>query len=194
MNITEKDLIGGLQEFPIEIAERMLWHQVDQGNTRDVTIFQNEIDASQSNKGFTWSATNKYGEGTPFWNIIINKRFFSEFFKKYPKVVKSIEPTEKKGDELSIGDLVKCTIKEGKTTERVYIAAVKNRIITVTKSKWKELQEKEDVKTHDFVLYKKFKKIPKKMLVWLSLEDISKGLGKGIDPTLLRIKGLHGQE
>ena len=39
--VTEKDLIGDLEGFPIEVVQKMLKKQVEQGNMEDVTVFQN---------------------------------------------------------------------------------------------------------------------------------------------------------
>lgn len=74
--LTEEDLIGDLSGFPIEIVERMLECQVEQGNSRNVTIFQKERTYDQIQGGFTWRNTI---EGKDYWSDIINCKDFSKF-------------------------------------------------------------------------------------------------------------------
>ena len=78
------DLIG----FPKEIIARMLECQVEQGNPRNVTVFEEKMSAGMDIKGFAWDKTK---EGWYFWgNVISNKNFnhffnFNHYFEKYPK-------------------------------------------------------------------------------------------------------------
>jgi hypothetical protein len=71
---------GQLKRFPQEIVKRMLDYQVEQGNRRNVTIF--ERDKCDCNKGFNWSKTK---EDSYFWCEVIIREDFNLFFKKYPK-------------------------------------------------------------------------------------------------------------
>ena len=73
---------GQLEGFPREIVERMLECQVEQGNPRDVSIFERTPNADQSSKGFNWRDTI---EGDHWWSKIIDYKNFDTFFKKYPK-------------------------------------------------------------------------------------------------------------
>lgn len=70
---------GQLEGFPTEIVEKMLEKQVEQGNKKDVTIFE-ECNAT----GFIW---NKTIEGQKFWEKVINYKQFDVFFNKYPKQI-----------------------------------------------------------------------------------------------------------
>jgi len=74
---------GGLTGFPKEIVEKMLEHQVKQGNKKDVTVFENDITSSSLNKGFNWSAAS---EGRTFWSDVVLNKKFKLFFDKYPKI------------------------------------------------------------------------------------------------------------
>ncbi len=76
--IPKGDLIG----FPKEIISRMLYCQEEQGNPRDVSVFEKGRAAGQYNKGFTWNETK---EGSLFWSKVINTKDFDIFFEKYPK-------------------------------------------------------------------------------------------------------------
>ena len=71
---------GELEGFPEEIVEKMLERQVEQGNVRDVSVFEKR--KSQPKKGFWFDESI---EGWCFWHIIVNKKQFEVFFNKYPK-------------------------------------------------------------------------------------------------------------
>lgn len=70
------------EDLPIEIQEKMLERQVEQGNPRDPEVFKDCISYGQSNKGFTWEATP---EGHRFWEDILLRGDISTFYTKYPK-------------------------------------------------------------------------------------------------------------
>lgn len=80
--VKKEDLIGGIADFPIEVVQKMVVHQVEQGNEADVTAFQliNLIDKEDG--GFHWEDTI---EGGDFWNYVIYCKDFDLFFEKYPK-------------------------------------------------------------------------------------------------------------
>lgn len=80
--VTEKDLIGDLKGFPIEVVHKMVDYQVKQGNKADVTIFQKNKTSGEYGRGFTW---NKTKERFDFWHNVIEFRHFDTFFEKYPK-------------------------------------------------------------------------------------------------------------
>lgn len=73
---------GELIGFPEEIVERMLDYQVEQGNPRDVSIFEDSVSYGISSGGFDWDQTP---EDHNFWNNVIHHKDFNLFFKKYPK-------------------------------------------------------------------------------------------------------------
>lgn len=82
MKITEKDLIGKIEGFPIEVVEKMIERQVKQGNPADVTVFQTYGGVSRKLGGFDWGETK---EDFDFWGSVIADRDFDLFFKYYPK-------------------------------------------------------------------------------------------------------------
>lgn len=64
---------GQLANFPVELIEIMLKRQKEQGNPRNVTVFQEDIWASTSEGGFDWMKTP---EGHKNWEIaIVNGNF-----------------------------------------------------------------------------------------------------------------------
>ena len=80
--VKESDLKGQIKDFPIEVVQRMVECQVEQGNKADVGIFQICTYTAYDNGGFYWCKTK---EGPNFWvDVIMNKRF-DLFFEKYPK-------------------------------------------------------------------------------------------------------------
>lgn len=82
MNITEKDLIGEIKDFPIEVVQKMIERQVEQGNEADVSVFQEKRAVGFGFGGFYWSETI---EEEDFWSSVIDEKNFDVFFAKYPK-------------------------------------------------------------------------------------------------------------
>lgn len=73
---------GQLEGFPTEIVEKMLYYQVEQGNKRDVTMFESKRCADKYSGGFQWEDTP---ERYDFWYNIITNKNFDLFFSHYPK-------------------------------------------------------------------------------------------------------------
>ena len=80
--VTENDLIGDIEDFPIEVVQRMVDNQVEQGNKDDVIVFQNRKETNSGHGGFRWDETE---EGLGFWDAVICEKNFNLFFQKYPK-------------------------------------------------------------------------------------------------------------
>jgi len=83
-------------ELPLEIQEKMLQRQVEQGNPRDPSVFEKQIDANIEEGGFDWYKTY---EGSRFWAYIIWDVTTGHFYTLYPKTQKHISSY----DELIIG-------------------------------------------------------------------------------------------
>ena len=81
-NLSEKDFIGDIEGFPIEIVEKMLEEQELQGNTVNISTFQQYKNRDKYHGGFDWIAAS---DGSEFWGKVVNERDFDYFFKKYPK-------------------------------------------------------------------------------------------------------------
>ena len=80
IKVNAKDLIEDLENFPIEVVEKMLEYQYKQLGKIDIGVFQyNRADAM---KGFSWEDTI---EGYDFWNYVIGKKRFDVFFERYAK-------------------------------------------------------------------------------------------------------------
>ena len=80
--VTQKDLIGDLEDFPIEIVEKMLQEQHKQIGKIDIAVFQYDRTKSKDNGGFRWDSTV---DGRDFWNDVIRGKKFELFFERYPK-------------------------------------------------------------------------------------------------------------
>ena len=80
--MTVKEFNGDLKGFPEEVVEKMLERQVEQGNQRDVEVFEKKKSAGESNGGFDWRETL---EGELFWRRVISDYDFECFFALYPK-------------------------------------------------------------------------------------------------------------
>lgn len=75
--------MNSIERFPQEIVDKMLEHQVAQGNLKDIKVFQMDRASAKINGGFDWDSTP---EKSQFWNRIIIDRNFDVFFQKYPKL------------------------------------------------------------------------------------------------------------
>lgn len=81
---------GDLHGFPLEIIDKMIERQVEQGNTPDVSVFESyRYDGSY---GFSWFKTQ---ERHSFWRSVIEGRNFDVFFEKYPKQQSTQTPSYK---------------------------------------------------------------------------------------------------
>lgn len=80
--VQPEDLKGEISNFPIQIVQKMVDYQVEQGNKANVEIFQLHNQMTRKGGGFDWNETV---EGKSFWvNIIVNE-YFNLFFQLYPK-------------------------------------------------------------------------------------------------------------
>lgn len=77
-----KEFNGDLKGFPEEVVEKMLERQVEQGNPRDVAVFEKEKLSGKYQGGFDWYSTT---ESDTFWRRIIEFESFDTFFERYPK-------------------------------------------------------------------------------------------------------------
>lgn len=90
--VKPEDLKGDIAGFPIEVVQRMVDYQVEQGNEANVTVFQNRIQICASAGGFDWVRTE---EGREFWGDVIVNLNFDRFFYRYPKSSTNNEQNEK---------------------------------------------------------------------------------------------------
>lgn len=88
---------GQLKGFPTEVVEKMLERQVQQGNERDVSVFEDDISS-----GFTWGKTI---EGYEFWESVIRKENFDLFFKRYPRTQITTETSKESFKTLEVSAL-----------------------------------------------------------------------------------------
>lgn len=106
--ITEADLIGDLDGFPIEVVQKMVEEQVRQGDKADVTVFQEEKRYCNSLGVFRWHNTV---DGLAFWHEVTTLRNFDLFFEKYPKEKIEGQSNEQSSENATmkhkVGDKVK---------------------------------------------------------------------------------------
>lgn len=189
ITITKEDLIGQIASFPLKIVEAMVANQVKQGNPANVKVFQEKVDASFVEGGFSW---NKSAEGQFFWSKVINGK---QFPKEIVPLDKSIELVNESPEEViierakevpayNVGDIIRVRIG-GNTRPRVvigYFPNMPNPYLTITEESFKDLM---NGKTSCHINVTAIEE-PKKY-VYLTLKDISEGKGVGIDPDLIRI-------
>lgn len=80
-NVEKSDLVGDIENFPIEVVEKMVEEQVKQGNKPDVEVFQRCAIAGAELGGFDWIKT----KDPLFWTMVIDGRNFELFFTEYPR-------------------------------------------------------------------------------------------------------------
>ena len=80
--VKKEDLIGEIKGFPIEVVQKMINYQVEQGNKADTKVFQVCVNAGYFKYGFIWCQTV---EGMDFWEDVIYNKHFDLFFERYPK-------------------------------------------------------------------------------------------------------------
>lgn len=190
--VTKEDLIGQIANFPLKIVEAMVSNQVRQGNPANVKVFQEKVDASFVEGGFSW---NKSVEGQFFWSKIINgKQFPKEIVPpdKSIEPVKPEEPINESPEEVveeangtpayKVGDIVKIG---NSTRSRViigYFPDMPNPYLTITEESFKDFMNGKASCHINVTAIEE----PKKY-VYLTLKDISEGKGVGIDPDLIKI-------
>lgn len=188
ITITKEDLIGQIADFPLEIVEAMVANQVRQGNPANVKVFQDKVDASFVEGGFSW---NKSAEGQFFWSKVINgKQFPAEAVQpdKFNEGTTSTLVGQKSPEEvktsLKYGDRV-IAEEKGRRLRRIFIGFTDdNRILAVTNEGFKQLQGDTNMCPR-VMAYKVWEK--EEDYVYLTLKDISEGKGVGVDPKLIRI-------
>ena len=190
--VTKEDLIGQIANFPLKIVEAMVANQVRQGNPANVNVFQEKVDASFVEGGFSW---NKSAEGQFFWSKVINGKQFPKEIVPPDKSIEPVKPEElinESPEEVveeangtpayKVGDIVKIG---NSTRSRViigYFPDMPNPYLTITEESFKDFM---NGKTSCHINVTAIEE-PKKF-VYLTLKDISEGKGVGIDPGLIRI-------
>ncbi len=71
-----------MREFPLAIVQKMIEHQVMQGNPANVEVFQADASAELWEGGFEWENSP---EGFDFWYDVIENFWFNIFFERYPE-------------------------------------------------------------------------------------------------------------
>ena len=190
--VTKEDLIGQIANFPLKIVEAMVSNQVRQGNPANVKVFQEKVDASFVEGGFSW---NKSAEGQFFWSKVINGKQFPKEIVPPDKSIEPVKPEElinESPEEVveeangtpayKVGDIVKIG---NSTRSRViigYFPDMPNPYLTITEESFKDFMNGKASCHINVTAIEE----PKKY-VYLTLKDISEGKGVGIDPDLIKI-------
>jgi hypothetical protein len=87
---------GQLEGFPVEIVDKMIDEQILQGNSRDVTVFENDAGQNKKGGGFDWYESRQKGD---YWIEVIGRRNFNypdpteqDKFKPISEDLKQSEP------------------------------------------------------------------------------------------------------
>lgn len=73
------------KNYPTEVIEKLLDNQELQGNKRDISVFENDIELHKAEGGVNWTETP---EGEIFWHEVLLNRKFRVFASKYDISVK----------------------------------------------------------------------------------------------------------
>jgi hypothetical protein len=155
---------GELEGFPLEVINRMIECQIEQGNKHSVFAFESDSCSGKSEGGFIWSGSK---EGRDFWGRVIGLRDFDYFFSIYPKETESkltelptkwvfLKPAGKSLSKVITGLFYKITGApiEGAGIEQVYYGSYEGRytcrseetlpldIIIITQEEFIELANK----------------------------------------------------
>ncbi len=129
--VNEKDLIGELTGFPIEVVKMMIINQSCQGNVPSVQVFQKEDRAAVDGGGFNWDATV---EGFEFWSRVIGNQQWHVFFDKYPHAI--VMPSIKKAKPLKAPRKMHFTKAQKWCLERMRLntGSIQDRLVSIINS------------------------------------------------------------
>jgi hypothetical protein len=193
--------------YPIEIVNRMLECQENQGNKADLEVFKIKGPDTNSNRGgFDWGKTS---EGVKFWSRIFNKKDFNHFFQYHNDIIRSGIVIEEDWDIFDLANAnnsleeefpnnvievgTKVIVEEDtgrKSIKRLisYNPDFPEPYLTITEKAWNLLLEG-NTSEQRFKAYKDCEKYIEEPIVELTLKDISEGKGVGVPPHLIKIIG-----
>jgi hypothetical protein len=179
--VTKKDLIEDLENFPIEVVEKMLQKQYKQVNKMDITVFQKNNLSDIQHGGFRWEDTI---EGHNFWNDVIHYKKFDRFFGRYPKLSNNVYIY---GDDKLYENVIKTLERRGGINTKGLLGNSDYAVYYIDpKTNQIERCTQDDEKLYN-VITSTFEKIePDKFIIEMTLPEIAEKLG--IDIELLRIK------
>ena len=179
--VIKKDLIGDLENFPIEVVEKMLEKQYKQVNKKDITVFQAYKCSEAQHGGFNWQDTI---EGHDFWRDVIRKENFDRFFERYPKLSKNVYIY---GDDKLYENVIKTLERRGGINAKGLLGNSDYAVYYIDpKTNYIERCTQDSEKLYNLIT-STFEKIePDKFIIEMTLPEIAEKLG--IDVELLRIK------
>jgi len=159
---------GKIADFPTEVVEKMLERQVEQGNKRDVSVFEEDSWATTFKHGFSWENTI---EGNAFWYDIISRKNFDLFFEKYPK-----QKQKMKEQELPLPRVVLVRDEdEGEWRPRVLFMIKNGKYLC-----WSNVETIEDSENiYDTNCWEEMKELPQK--VQLTKQEIAEKFGVDVE-------------
>ena len=113
--VEKSDLVGDIENFPIEVVEKMVEEQIKQGNCPNVEVFQKRRSEDTEDGGFNWGDTE---DGMDFWIEVICCGNFEFFFEKYPKKPNLVYIV---GDSECCRDIIKTLEKHGGINRHNYV-------------------------------------------------------------------------
>lgn len=147
---------GDIKDFPQEIVEKMLEKQVQQGNKKNVEVFEIDKISQKYVGGFTWRNTE---EGFEFWENVILFEKFDLFFEKYPK------KTFNRGEKILVWDL-----DSEEPKERIGLVYVEGAIYPVFTVNCEDEEKFKNNEPFNVVRYTFWKPLPKEEVEEYTLE------------------------
>ena len=180
IEIEQQDLKGQIANFPIEVVQKMVENQVEQGNPANVSIFQRDALSSKLTGGFDWDVSE---EGNKFWKQVIVEKNFRLFFVEYPKTVYI-----KTSSKVYGRDIIYTLEKYGGINKNEYIGDTKNCIYYINYNNVIEICELKGINAQLCNLIENtYTEINvEKQIVEITIEEIAKMMG--VEPSNIRIK------
>lgn len=182
--VEKSDIVNSkLENFPLEVVEKMIEEQIKQGNPPSLEVFFDSLIADKLQGGFNWCETE---DGEDFWEEVIRNDNFDLFFEKYPKNNNLVYVV---GNGSEVGEYVISTlVKYGGINKYNYTGNNRGDYYFIDPiTKYIELAEKERQKHIYNVIQTTFTKIDIEIpIIELTMEEIANKFGVNVKK--LRIK------
>lgn len=186
--IKKSHLVGEIEDFPMEVVERMVYEQVSQRQPINPTVFAIKNSAGPCEGGFSWAVTE---DGYAFWEKVISKKDWDLFFSKYPR--KTVVYENKKrvyavGDHKNGKKVIDALVERGGVNQLDYKGDYETRLyyIEPTTNIIRECDIYFDTKLYEMIVALYTPLEIEDTTVEVSMEDIAKMMGVNVSD--LRIK------
>lgn len=188
--IKKSHLVGEIEDFPMEVVERMVYEQVSQRQPINPTVFAIKNSAGPCEGGFSWAVSK---DGFSFWEKVIRNKDWDLFFSKYPRKTVVYENENKKwvyavGDRNNPQKVIDGLVKHGGVNQLNYTGDCEDWIyyIEPTTNIIRGCDVSNESKLYEVIVTLYTPLEIEDTTVEVSMEEIAKMMG--IDVSDLRIK------